>query len=234
MTDFLRDSVTDELEIIDILKAISNTKEKLWIWQENKENPNQRSIHLCTIRKVDVLGKLVWLGPLNQSQFSFNESSSDFFLFSKIKNMAIRIQAREKLPDLISFPLPSKLNALSEGFAEKLNLVEKENEKENQHLRQLPRKQAVGKQTIQGQIQGENHQRIFNLYDISAGGLAIKWDDPGHFKKDDIITIFSINESKLKNPITGQVVSVREVSKEDSGDQTDGFFKIGVKFIEKD
>ena len=231
MSDFLRDSVTDELEIIDILKAVSRKKEKLWLWQENKENPNERSIHLCTIRKVDALNGVVWLGPLSQSQFSFQESSSDFFLFSKVKNMAFRFKAREKRPDLISLPLPKKLNALTDGFAEKLNLIEKENEADNQHLRLVPRKQAVGKQTIQGKLEGENHQRLFQLYDISAGGLAIKWDDPGHFKKDDMITIYSINETTLKNPLKGLVVSVREMPPSEEGGNDEGFFKVGVKFV---
>ncbi len=225
--EFLKDSVTDELEIIDIFKAMARRKEKLWLWQENKENPNQRSIHLCYIRKVDVLGKLLWLNPLNQSKFNFTNTQSDFFIYSKVKNMAVRFQAREKDSEFMSLTMPKKLNALSDDFSQKLHLVEKENEEENLHKREVPRKQAKGKQTIRAQKQGENQPKIYNLYDISAGGLAIKWEDPGYFQKNDLITIFSINDSTLKQPIVGQVVSVREISEEET-------FKVGVKFVQKD
>lgn len=225
--EFLKDSVTDELEIIDIFKTLSKRKEKLWLWQENKENPNQRAIHLCYIRKVDVIGKLVWLNPLNQSKFNFTNGPSDFFIYSKTKNMAVRFQAREKDDEFMSLSMPKKINALSDDFSQKLHLVEKENEEENLHKREVPRKQAKGKQTIRAQKQGENQPKVYNLYDISAGGLAIKWEDPGFFQKDDIITILSINNSNLKQPITGQVVSVREIPGED-------IFKVGVKFIQKD
>ncbi len=226
-TEFLKDSVTDELEIIDIFKAISRRKEKLWLWQENKENPNQRSIHLCQIRKVDVMGKLIWLSPLNHSKFKFMNNDSDFFIYSKTKNMAVRFQARERDTEFMSLSMPKKINALSDDFSQRLHLVEKENEKENLHKREVPRKQAKGKQTIRAQKQGEAHPKVYNLYDISAGGLAIRWEDPGYFQKDETITILSINDSVLKQPLTGQVVSVREIPEEE-------IFKVGVKFIQKD
>lgn len=226
-SEFLKESVTDELEIIDIFKVLFRKKERLWLWQENKEEPSQRSIHLCCIRKVDVLGNTIWLHPLNQSEFSFENKGSDFFIFSKTKNMAVRFQAREKDAGFISFTIPKKLNALSEDFSQKLNLIEKENEEDHVHRREVPRKQAKGKQTIRALRKGEQHPKVYNLYDISAGGLAIKWDDPGFFKKEDILTIISINDSQLEQPLTGKVVSIREMTNENT-------FKIGVKFIQKD
>ena len=226
-TEFLKESVTDELEIIDIFRTLHRKKEKLWLWQENKENPNQRSIHLCTIRKVDVLAKLIWLNPLNQSKFHFNldeqRKDSDFFLYSKAKNMAVRFQARERDSEYMSFSTPKKINALSDDFSQKLNLIEKENEREHIHERQLPRKEAKGKQTIQALLANELQPKAYELYDISAGGLAIKWQDPGYFKKGDQIKILSINGAALKQPIQGEVVSIREMN--------DEIFKIGVQFI---
>ncbi len=224
---FLKESITDELEIIDLFRILFKSKEKLWIWQENKENPSQRAIHLCMIRKVDVISKLIWISPLNQSKFQFNSEGSDFFLYSKIRNLAISFKSREKDIEFISFTTPKKVNALSDDFSEKINLIEKENEQMHGHLRVAPRKQAKGKQTIRALRQGESQPQLYNLYDISAGGLAIKWEDPGYFKKGDLITILSINDSKLGSPITGEVVSVREMPE-------DEIFKIGVMFVQKD
>lgn len=227
--NFLQDSVTDELEIINIFKVLFKSKERLWLWQEDKEDPSHRCIHLCCIRKVDILGYTIWLHPLNQSQFNFENKGNDFFLFSKIKNMAVRFQAREQDLEFISFTMPKQLNTVSEDFSQKLNLFEKENEDDNVHKREMPRKQAKGKQTIRAFREGKEEQypKIYNLYDISAGGLAIKWDDPGFFKKEDTITIISINGFNLEEPLNGKIVSIREMENEKT-------FKVGVKFVQKE
>jgi c-di-GMP-binding flagellar brake protein YcgR len=121
--------------------------------------------------------------------------------------------------------MPEKVNALSEELAAKINLVEKENEEENSHKRSQPRKQATGKQTIKAYKEGnEKKKQTYNLYDISAGGLALKTIDPGMFKKGDFITITSINSKDLDMIISGEVVSVRHMEEDD-------VFKVGVRFV---
>jgi hypothetical protein len=217
--------VTDDLEIIDLFRLLHRDKEKLWLWQQIPNEEGDRPVHYCLIKKVDVLKKMITLTPLTQEGFTFKKSQKELFLYSKTKNIATKISPREIDPAYIFFPIPEKINALSEELAAKINLVEKENESENSHKRSQPRKQATGKQTIRAYKEGNDKKILpYTLYDISAGGLALKTIDPGMFKQGDFITIVSINAKELEMVISGEVVSVRHMEEED-------VFKVGVRFV---
>ena len=217
--------VTDDLEIIDLFRLLHRDKEKLWLWQQVPNEDGERPVHYCLVKKVDVLKKMITLTPLSDDGFTFKKAQTELFLYSKTKNMAAKVAPREIDPDYIFFPLPEKVNSLSEELAAKINLVEKENEEENSHKRSQPRKQASGKQTIRAYKEGNEKKVLpYSLYDISAGGLALKTIDPGMFKKGDFITIVSINAKELDMVISGEVVSVRHMEDED-------VFKVGVRFV---
>jgi len=215
--------ITDDLEIIDFFRLLQKSKERLWLWQQNPETPTERKIHFTMVRKVDVLKKVIELTPLTDEGFTFTNTDFELFLYSRGRNMAVRFKAREIDNGYIVFILPEKVNYLSEELAKKINLVEPEDEGQKAHLREQPRKQAGEKQTVKIKKNQEEKVLQYNLYDISAGGLALKSPDPGVFKKGDTIEVLSINAKELPSPISGNVVSVRHIVDDD-------IFKIGVQF----
>ncbi len=217
--------VIDDLEIIDLFRLFHRNKEKLWLWQQAPNEDGERPVHYCQIRKVDILKKTIILKPLSEEGFTFEKTLKELFLYAESKNIAAKITPREVDSSFIFIPMPEKINALSEEIAAKIKLVEKENEKKNSHMRSQPRKQASGNQTISGYKEGSHKKNLtYNLYDISAGGLALKTIDPGMFKKSDIIIVTAINKKDLEASIKGEVVSVRHMEEDD-------VFKVGVRFI---
>lgn len=217
--------ITDDLEIIDFIRILHKSKEKIWLWQQIPNSSGERPVHFCQIRKFDVLKKLIELTPLSDEGFSFTDKNADLFLYSRKKNTAFKFKPRELEGHYIMLSVPEKLNHLSEELAAKISLVEEENESEKMHLRQQPRKSAGENQTVTlSKTQGNNRPKQYPLYDISAGGLALKTPDPGIFKKDDELTITSINSQELPQAISGKVVSIRHMTEDD-------LFKVGVQFI---
>jgi hypothetical protein len=216
--------ITDDLEIIDFFRVLMKSKEKLWIWQQLENDKGERPIHFCTLRKFDVLKKSLELTPLTEEGFGFNTESRELFLYSRKRNIAFKFSPREFESHYIMLGMPDRLNYLSEELAAKLSFVEEENEDSQIHLRQQPRKVAGEKQTVKLIRQDQNKPQQFNLYDISAGGMALRCPDPGVFKKGDLITIVSINQNQLPQEIKGQIVSIRHMIEDDQ-------FKVGVQFV---
>lgn len=216
--------ITDDLEIIDFLRVLMKSKEKLWIWQQVEGDLSERPMHFCTLRKFDVLKKNLELTPLTEEGFTFKKDSKELFLYSRKRNIAFKFTPREFESHYIMLGMPVRLNYLSEDLAAKLSFVEQENEDAEMHRRQQPRKVAGDKQTVRLVREGQSKNQQFNLYDISAGGLALRCPDPGIFKKGDKLTIVSINQAPLAQEITGKVVSIRHMIEDD-------LFKVGVQFI---
>jgi hypothetical protein len=181
-------------------------------------------MHFCTLRKFDVLKKNLELTPLTEEGFTFKKDSKELFLYSRKRNIAFKFTPREFESHYIMLGMPVRLNYLSEDLAAKLSFVERENEDAEMHRRQQPRKIAGDKQTVRLVREGQSKNQQFNLYDISAGGLALRCPDPGIFKKGDKLTIVSINQAPLAQEITGKVVSIRHMIEDD-------LFKVGVQFI---
>lgn len=224
MSDENKKFITDDLEIIDFFRVLMKSKEKLWIWQQAENEKGERPIHFCMLRKFDVLKKSLELTPLTEEGFTFNPESKDLFLYSRKRNIAFKFSPREFESHYIMLGMPARLNFLSEDLATKLNFVEQEDEDSQMHLRTQPRKVAGEKQTVKIIREGNNKPQQFNLYDISAGGMAFKSPDPGVFKKGDILIIVSINQNPLPQEITGKVVSIRHMIEDDQ-------FKVGVQFV---
>jgi len=222
MSENEKKNITDDLEIIDFFRSALKAKERLWIWQQ--ESNGERPVHLCNIRKFDVLKKSLELTPLSDEGFSFKYKENPIFLYSRKKNIAVKFNARELESHFITMSVPERLNHLSPELAAKINLVEEEDETGKAEMRQQPRKSAGDNQMAGVIREGQAKIQWYRLYDISAGGLALNTEDPGTFKKGDIIRIVSINYKDLPKEFTGKVVSIRHMVEDDS-------FKVGVQFI---
>jgi hypothetical protein len=217
--------ITDDLEIIDIFRLILKSKEKLWTWQQVPNKSGQRPVHFSLIKKVDPIKKTIEIEPTNKSGYRFSEQN-DIFLYSRKKNVAIKFKAKWIDKQYIIFSIPQRLNQLSRELAEKISIVEKENEEANKHKRTAPRKKTEGGfvMLIKNYDDPASHKAIlYNLYDISSGGMGLKVQDPGEFIKGMKVKIISINGKNLGKSILGEVMSVREMPE-------DQCFKIGVKF----
>lgn len=217
--------ITDDLEIIDFFRVLHKSKERLWLWQQRLNDQGERPVHFCVLRKLDVLKKSVELTPLTDEGFTFGSKDLELFLYSRKRNIAFKFVPRELEDHYIMLALPAKLNFLSEDLAAKISLVETENEEENLHRRQQPRKAAGEKQTVTLTKEGDQGKgKQYALYDISAGGLALKSPDPGLFSKGEKLIALKINDQELPNPVKCKVVSVRHIIDDD-------LFKVGVQFI---
>lgn len=214
--------ITDDLEIIDLLKVISSKKEKVWIWQ----NSGDRLVFHAHIKKIDQLSKLIHLYPTATKGFSFN-GRENIFLYSSEKLLATKLNIREVDSDYIIFSLPKKIMRVSENFVDGLEFVEKENEDAHIHERTHDRNPIQGEKFIK--VHFSDHPpakgKIYSLNDISKSGMSFKVDDVGEFHKGDMIEASEMNGKPLSPYLKGEVMSVRELP--DSGK----LFKVGIKFI---
>jgi hypothetical protein len=218
-------TITDDLEIIDFFRVLYKSKEKLWLWQQQLNQDGQRPVHFCLVRKVDVLKKTVELTPLTDEGFSFSKGDFELFFYSRHKNIGFKFIPRELENHYIMLAMPTELNHLSDDLAKKISLVEVENEEENKHKRKQERKVAGEKQTVTLRKEEDTKApKQFPLYDISAGGLALKTPDPGQFIKNEKVILSKINGQDLPNLVKGKVVSIRHIT-------TDDLFKVGIQFI---
>ena len=213
--------ITDDLEIIDLLKVISSSKEKVWIWQNDKD----RLVFHALIKKVDPLSKLVHVHPTSSKGFHFS-SKDNVFLYSAKKLVATKIIIRELEDEYMIFSLPKKVMRVSESFVDGLEFVEKENEGAHVHERTHDRNEIHGEKFIKVHFpdQPPKNGKIYYLNDISKSGLSFRVDDPGEFHKGDSLEVSEMNGKILTPFIKGEVMSVRELpnaAKE---------YKIGLRF----
>ncbi len=220
--------ITDDLEIIGIFKEFARNRKNLWAWQQNVDQNGKRPVHFITIKKVDAIKKTIIVFPNNSDGFRFTKGS-EIFLFCSDRGFAIKTPVRELEKDFITIPLPARLNILSKEFLEKIELVERENEDKNKHKRNAPRSQAKSGQLVgidklgpEGQV---TRSDVFNLYDISAGGMGFMVHDPAEFATGDKVKVTHVDAKLLPKELHGEVVAVRQVE----GEVLETF-KIGVKF----
>lgn len=214
--------ITDDLEIIDLLKVISTSKEKVWIWQ----NSGDRIVFHAQIKKIDQLSKLVHIHPTSSKGFSF-DGRDNIFLYSAEKRVAARISVREVENDFLIFSLPKKITAIPSSFSDGLEFVEKENEGAHIHERFYDRNEVHGEKFIKIHFSDEPPAKgkTFYLNDLSQSGLSFRVDDPGEFHKGDSIEASEMNGKQLEPYIKGEVMSVKELPS--AGKQ----YKVGIKFI---
>ncbi len=218
--------IVDDLEIIDIFRVFFKTKEKLWFWQPKEKPDSNRPIHFAIVTKVNIIGKSISIEPVSKEGFRFTPEK-DIFLYSKDKNIAVKLKPRRMKPNHIVLPLPERISILSEKFASIISIVEKEDEQSHIHKRAAPRKQAEGPQSalikkLKTDGTAEPSKRV-GIYDVSPGGMGLKTDDPGEFEKDQKISVLCINDTHLPRPIQGTIISIRHIEEDDC-------FKIGIQF----
>ncbi len=220
--------ITDDLEIIGIFKEFARSRKNLWAWQHNVDKNGKRPVHFITIKKVDPIKKTIVVFPNNSDGFRFSKGS-EIFLFCSDRGLAIKTPVRELEKDFITIPLPVRLNILSKEFLEKIELVERENEDKNKHKRVAPRSQAKEGQLVGIEKLGADDKvtraDVFNLYDISAGGMGFMVHDPAEFTEGDKVRVTHVDAKPLPKQLVGQVMAVRQVE----GEILETF-KVGVKF----
>lgn len=213
--------ITDDLEIIDLLKVMQTTKEKLWIWQ----NDQDRLVFHGLIKKVDQLSKLVHMHPTSTKGFHFS-SKENVFLYSSNKLVATKLSIREIESGHLIFSLPKKIMRVSESFVDGLQFVEKENEGAHAHERTHDRNEINGEKFIKVHFpdQPPVNGKIYYLNDISKSGLSFRIDDPGEFHKGDQVEVSEMNGKPLTTFIKGEVMSVRELP------AAGKMYKVGIRF----
>ncbi|MFT6070772.1 MAG: hypothetical protein ACJAT2_000667 [Bacteriovoracaceae bacterium] len=216
------EEITDDLEIIDILKVIQTSKEKIWIWQ----NVGERIVHYAVLKKVDPIKKLVQVHPTAAKGFHVS-SRDNVFLYSQSRLVATKLSVREVEKDYIVFSLPKKVMRVTESFVDGLEFVEKENEEAHTHERSHNRQEIEGDKFIKVNFQNEPTVKgeIYFLGDISQSGLSFRIDDPGSFHKGDLLEFSEMNGKALDPTMKGEVMSVRELP------ELPGMFKVGVRYI---
>lgn len=213
-------AITDDLEIINELKVLHNSKEKIWLWQ----NTEDRSVQHALIKKVDQLKKLVYIHPTTEKGFHIL-SKENVFIYSAERLIATKLEIREVDKDYLVFSLPKKIMRVSESFVDGLEFVERENEGAHTHEREHLRNEVHGEKFISLRFTGQTRTTLFYLNDISKSGLSFKVTDPGAFHKGDQIEVVEMNTKPLEPIIKGEIMSVRELS------NSAREYKVGVKFI---
>lgn len=214
--------IKDDLEIIDILKAIQTSKEKVWIWQ----NVGERVVQHALLKKVDSIKKLVQIHPTATKGFNIS-SRDNVFLYSQNKLIATKLSVREIEKDFIVFSLPQKIMRVNESFVDGLKFVEVDNEEAHSHERTHNRQEIGGDKFIKVNFENEPTAKgeIYFLGDISQSGLSFRIDDPGSFHKGDLLEFSEMNGKELDPLMKGEVMSVRELP------EMPGMFKVGVRYV---
>lgn len=219
------ESIHDEFEIHSFFRVLNQKKIKIWLWQKN--NNQRRVVQYAVVRKVDLIKQVIHISPCSTKGFKF-ESTKDFFFYNDSRSLAFKFSARDMSKDMIIFPIPSRIQQVSQEFLKDVELVEKEDEDKFKHLRNAPRIQAGSDQSVSlRRLKSDgnfSHQENFLLYDISSGGMGFKVSDPSEFDIGELIQVIAINSKDVPKKMSGEIVSIKQ-----NGEVTEGF-KVGVKF----
>ncbi|EQC44219.1 PilZ domain-containing protein [Bacteriovorax sp. Seq25_V] len=220
--------IKDDLEIIGILKGLSNNKTKLWCWQDviHEDGTKERVVHYVIIQKVDPIKKVFHVRPNVKHGFRFVGDAKTFIL-AKERAIAFSFVPRDVGTQYMMIAIPTQVTPVKAEFIQSVELVERENEGKHQHLRAAERKQITSTKMVG--IRKYDNEGLLGildfhfLYDLSAGGLSFRVEDPAEFFKDERIVAVSIDGKNLANPYRLIVRSIREME--------DGKFKVGCQFI---
>lgn len=91
--------------------------------------------------------------------------------------------------------------------------------------RNTPRARPKKMKMITASLKDKPEHKIFELFDLSQGGLSFLCLEDDYFKKGDIIHIHSFDERNFESPMVGEVMSIR------AADELGVQNKVGIKFI---
>ena len=224
------DFIEDRIQIVKLLELLSQTKEQLWLWQE--EEGDQRLIHLGVIKRVVEEKNIVMLfSGRTGVHFNFNPTGP-IFVYSQNQRMAFQAKRSDSGNEFVNLEMPFKVGVLSAEQCQKLSVIEKENESAHQHKRTHERKHPqAGKVVRVEKVVGEDEVEEsgdYELYDISQGGLSFHVEDPSLFQVGDQLQFLEMDGEVLGKRLQGTVMSVRQVAEDETIT-----LKVGVRFDDK-
>ena len=222
------DLIKDDLEIIGILKGLCNSKSKLWCWQDiiHDDGTKERIVHYVIIQKVDPIRKTFHVRPNIKQGFRF-DSKFKTFILAKERAVAFSFVPRDVGTQYMIIGIPTQITPVKAEFINSVELVEREDEDKHQHLRTAQRKQINSAKMVG--IRKHDREGLLGvldfhfLYDLSAGGLSFRVENPAEFIKDERIVAVSIDGKTLETPYRLIVRSIREMDEDK--------FKVGCQFI---
>jgi hypothetical protein len=221
-----KDQVTDEFEIHSFFRVLSQSRDKIWLWQKELVD-GKRLVQYGVVKKVDLIKKVIHVSPCSSKGFKFL-TLEEYFFYDSQKSLAFKFKARELTTDMMVVPIPQNIHKLSSDFLKNVELVEVENEEQFKHLREAPRVQPKSDQFVSLTRESSDGTQpkleIFPLYDISQGGMGFKIDDPSEFDLAEVVEVKFINENPVPKEMIGDVVSIRQ------DEERNNEFKVGVKF----
>lgn len=220
------DQINDEFEIHSFFRVLNQTREKFWLWQKQLVN-GKRLVQYGVVKKVDLIKNIIYVAPFSSKGYKF-EKIEEYFFYDSVKSLAFKFKPRELSKDMMIVPIPKSIHKLTKDFLKNVELVEKEDEGKFKHLRNAPRVQPKSQQFVTlRRIDQESEftpNEIYNLFDISQGGMGFEIEDPSEFVIGDEVEVTSINEKEVPKAMAGKVVSIRQQEDDDNS------FKVGVKF----
>jgi len=220
------DQINDEFEIHSFFRVLNQTREKFWLWQKQLEN-GKRLVQYGVVKKVDLLKNIIYVAPFSSKGYKF-EKIEEYFFYDSVKSLAFKFKPRELSKEMMIVPIPKSIHKLTKDFLKNVELVEKEDEGKFKHLRGAPRVQPKSQQfvTLKRTLQDSEYSpaEVFDLFDISQGGMGFGVEDPSEFEIGDEIEVTCINDKEVPKPMVGEVVSIRQQEDDDN------CFKVGIKF----
>ena len=222
------DFVEDEIEIVDCLVFLRKNKEKLWLWQEKKDE--RRRTHFGIINRIIKEKKIIMLFSGQPGiHFGF-DSNRPVYVYSQEQKVAFQTKYKDIENEFINLEIPLKVGVLTKAQCEKLAVVEMENESAHWHKRLHERKHPEVGKFIRVEKVGSRGNIInsgsYDLYDMSQGGISFHIKDPSLFQTGERVKFIDIDGEPLGRKLYGTVMSVRWIKEE--CDNT--ILKVGVKF----
>ncbi len=224
--------ISDDMEIINVLKSMQNQKLKVWTWQKKTLESGRRPVHFALITRVDPIKNVISLRPTNTGGYRFLPSEPVFFLHEET-GIAFLDKPHSLSEVLLTFKIPKLLKRIDPEHLASLQLVEKENEEAHLSKRENPRVNAKEGQIVSvrrySAKKNIRHPLLkFELYDISPGGLAFIVDDPAEFEVNEELEIIAVQNKAFAKLTVGVVRGVREMEVEEGRG-----YKVGLQFIAK-
>ncbi len=218
----INNNKTARLKEIHSRLELMAKNDKLWLWQDSL-SPNKRPpLFFGHLKKLDLTSSFIELTPADQFHFKPEQNinilcSISFTYFqSPIKHLSSHS---------LLLPIPKTLSILSQDIIDNLELLSKEDEKSNMHLRQTPRTQIKKSKTIEIQKANDPMEKSLSypFYDMSQTGAGFLVNHPSEFEAAQKVIIKSLDNKPMPKEIRGEVKSIMEM-------EEGHLFKVGIKF----
>lgn len=216
--------VKEKNEIDKFLGTLKAREEKVWLWQESLEDFEKPLVHFGSLFKYDDTKGIGEIKPTSEDGFTFRPEM-EINLYCPGYTLWFKFESREVRERKVTFNRPDRMSKLDPEFIQQLELIEIENEKENMHMRQAPRRQAKGEKRVGVQKATDPLERIreYHLYDMSKSGAGFIVDNPALYERGQKIILLSLDGKALDVPLRGRIMGVRQMDDDEQ-------FKVGIMF----